>query len=705
MHPGNPLPPDRRRRRACSPARALLALLCATSAANASAEEHPLANLVTGSRQIAAAVDITLADDTTVQVADAIGGAWARQHLLAAAGDICAALDLSDVSDRLWSRALPAAEQRGDVAAIMLLTTLVAQSSLALGDYQRSRELAGRLLVLARRHGDVSAQAQAENALGVLERRRGRLDDAVAHQQRSLDLFKSTGNGIGAMRALSDLGTIWRDRGDFARALDAQLQAVAERGRSGDRLSNVYRNLALLYREIEDTAASRAYFDRAIEAAIHSGVPSMYSSATGAYASLLNDIEDHAGARKAAGEALAIDTALGDLPHQGFEHLELGRALLGEKQTAAAIGHLDRALEIGRTLGQRELVARALLHQTEIALAQREYLRARGLIDEAVAGLEATRLRSQLAQAYALREQLARAEHDDAEALRYAHKSAAAREELIGIRASRQLSALEVRHARSDADQRLAMLGKDNELQAARLQAQAVQRRFGAIALAGLALALLALVWRYRGVRRLNRALELRNVEIERQRAALGEANTQLERQAAELYQAATTDWLTGVSNRRDALERIERALREARAAGEEFAVLLVDFDHFKQINDLRGHLLGDRALTVGAHAMRDCLGEGDVLGRFGGEEFIAAMRARAPADVMAAGERMRAHVAGQLAWLMPELRAIATVSIGIAFLSDTGGDADVAALLEAADRALYAAKHDGRNRVHRYAA
>ena len=184
MHPGNPLPPDRRRRRACPPAPALLALLCATSAANVSAQEHPLASLVTGSRQIAAAVDATLGDDTTVQVADAIGGAWARQHLLAAAGDICAALDLSDVSDRLWSRALPAAEQRGDVAAIMLLTTLVAQSSLALGDYQRSRELAGRLLVLARRHGDVSAQAQAENALGVLERRRGRLADEGLDQQR-----------------------------------------------------------------------------------------------------------------------------------------------------------------------------------------------------------------------------------------------------------------------------------------------------------------------------------------------------------------------------------------------------------------------------------------------------------------------------------------------------------------------------------------
>lgn len=705
MHPGNPLPPDRPWRRARSPVRALLIALSAVATATSVAEEYPLARVVTGSRQIAAAVDATLADDTTVRLADAIGGPWARQQLLATAGDICSALDLPDVANRLWTRALPAAQQRGDIAATIMLTTLVAQSSLALGDYERSRELADRLRVLAHRHGDVSAEAQAENALGVLERRSGRLDEAVAHQQRSLDLFKSAGNGIGAMRALSDLGTIWRDRGDFAQALDAQLESVAERERSGDRLSNVYRNLALLYREIEDTAASRAYFERATEAAIRSGVPSMYSSVTGAYSSLLNDIEDYAGARKAAEEALAIDTALGDRPHQGFEHLELGRALLGAKQTVAAVEHFDRALSIGRELGQRELVARSLLHQTEIALSQREYLRARGLIDEAIAGLEATRLRPQLAQAYTLREQLARAEHDDAEALRYAHKSAAAREELIGIRASRQLSALEVRHARSDADQRLAMLAKDNELQSARLQAQAVQRRFGAIALAGLALALLALIWRYRGVRRLNRALELRSVEIERQRAALGEANTRLEQQAAELYQAATTDWLTGVSNRRDVLERIERALRESRAAGDEFAVLLVDFDHFKQINDLRGHLLGDRALTIGAHAMRDCLDEGDLLGRFGGEEFIAAIRARTPADVMAAAERMRTHVAGQLAWLMPELRGIATVSIGIAFLCDTGNDSDVAALLEAADRALYAAKHDGRNRVHRYAA
>ncbi|MEO7757546.1 MAG: diguanylate cyclase [Dokdonella sp.] len=673
--------------------------------ATAAGSDFARAQLATNSQRLAIATDETLGGVTPIALARAVGGAGGCQELLTLLGDFSAALDVPVLSDRQWEQALAIAQQRGDRTSQIALTAAVAESALSLGDYDRSQALAGSLRELAKAAGDVSAQALAENITGVIERRHAHLDVAIAHQQRAIELFRADRNTIGAMRALSDLGTALRDRGDFARALEAQLEATAERERSGDRLENVYRNLALLYREIEDTAASREYFQRAIDAATRRGVPSVYSSVVGSYSSLLNDINDYDGARTVAEEALAIDTALGDRPHQGFEHLELGRALLGLKKPVAAIDHLEQALKLGRELQQRELIARALLHLTEAALAERDHLRARGMIDEAIAGLEAAHLRPQLAQAYSLREQLARSEQDDTEALRFAHKSADAREELIGIRASRQLAALEVRHARSDSEQRLAMLAKDNELQNARLDQQAAQRRFGAIALAGLLLALFAVIWRSRGVRRLNRALELRNVEIERQRAALGEANTCLEKQAADLYQAATTDWLTGVSNRRVLLERLDQLVHEHRAQKRELALLLIDFDNFKLINDRLGHLLGDRALISGAQAMRECLGGNDLLGRFGGEEFIAVVGDCDAAGVMDTAEHMRGHVASLLSWLASDLRATATISIGLAFLSDIGTTAGASALVDAADRALYQAKNGGRNRVQRYAA
>jgi diguanylate cyclase (GGDEF)-like protein len=681
-----------------------IAALTATPAAAADST-FPLARLAAGSRQAAAIVDAVLADNTTLQLAQALAGAPARKALLMAAGYFSLALDVPEVADREWTAALEIAGRDGDSAAMLELTDLAMQTSVALGDYERSSQLAGRLRTLARARNDLSAEAQAENVLGVIARRRGHLDQAISHQQHAIKLFKQDRDGIGAMRALSDLGTVMRDRGDFAGALRAQLEATSERERSGDRLANVYRNLALLYRELEDSAASRTYFQRALQEALRDGVPSIYSSVNGAYASLLNDIDEYDAAQKAANEALAIDDALGDRPHQGFEHLEIGRAHIGLKDSAGAIAELEQSLAIGRELGQRELVARSLLHMTEIALGQHEKMRARGLLDEAIAGLEAIRLRPQLAQAYALREQLARAEHDDADALRFAHKAAVAREELIGIRASRQLAALEVAHARSDSEQRLAMLAKDNELQAARLQAQSLQRRLGAIALGGLVLVLVAVVWRNRGIRRLNHALGQRNGEIERQRTALGHANDVLQRQAADLYLAATTDALTGVLNRGRLLEQLDQRLIDCEAAGKPLAVMLIDFDNFKQINDRCGHLFGDQVLVAGARAMRERLSDDDLLGRFGGEEFIVIACNREPEQVLALAERLREDVATQLAWTAPELRAIATISIGLTFLADFESPARSAALLEAADRALYEAKRDGRNRVRRYAA
>jgi diguanylate cyclase (GGDEF)-like protein len=665
----------------------------------------PRAELASGAQRFAHVVDASLGSGAVLATVETIGGPAALQHWLLLLADVAAALDAPALTDRPLDRATALALQRGDHRAAIEALSASVQAALALGDYPHALAHATQLRELARRVGDRIGEAQADTVSGVIARRRGQLDAALRLQEQAIAAYREGGDEVGAMRALSDLGTIWRDRGDYARALDAQLEATAARERSGDRLDGVYRNVALLYRELEDYAAARDYFQRALAKAEQRGIPSAYSSVVGSWASLLNDLGEHAAALAAATEALAIDSALGDKPHQGLEQLEIGRALLGQGDVEAATLHLDEALRLGRELGQREIVARALLHLTEAAMAERDMLRARGLIDEAMAGLETARLRPQLAQAYALREQLARAQHDDAEALRYAHKHAGAREELIGIRASRQLAALEARHARAANEQRLVLLAKDNDLQAARLAQQELQRRFGLAVIAGLGLLLVALVWRHLGVRRLNRELARGNAEIERQRSALGEANLRLQVQAADLRTAAATDSLTGTSNRREVLERLGERHAECMEAQRPLALMLIDFDHFKQINDICGHLGGDRALVAGAATLRDCLGADDLLGRFGGEEFLVIVRNREPAIVMALAERMRAHVAEELARLMPDLRSIATISIGVAFLADLDPGARAEQLLEAADQALYEAKNDGRNRVRRRAA
>src|SRR5690606_34517061 len=128
---------------------------------------------------------------------------------------------------------------------------------------------------------------------------------------------------------LGNLGTVFRDRGNFARALELQLESLAMRERIGDYTETSLRNIALLYREIEDVDSARSYFERALVAVDRQANPERFAPILGSYASLLNDIGDHAAALKAANEALAIDTRLGNRSNQGLEQLEVGRALFG----------------------------------------------------------------------------------------------------------------------------------------------------------------------------------------------------------------------------------------------------------------------------------------------------------------------------------------------------------------------------------------
>ena len=157
---------------------------------------------------------------------------------------------------------------------------------------------------------------------------------------------------------------------------------------------------------------------------------------------------------------------------------------------------------------------------------------------------------------------------------------------------------------------------------------------------------------------------------------------------------AATTDPLTGALNRRGFFEAAELLMERNRARKAPVSVLAFDLDHFKSINDRHGHAGGDAILTLFAAAVRRTLRSDDIVGRLGGEEFVALLPSTL-ADAAVAAERVRAAFAACAE--CDGRRIAATVSVGVACGSPL---AAVDALIARADAALYRAKTNGRNRV-----
>jgi len=168
------------------------------------------------------------------------------------------------------------------------------------------------------------------------------------------------------------------------------------------------------------------------------------------------------------------------------------------------------------------------------------------------------------------------------------------------------------------------------------------------------------------------------------------------------LAEGALQDPLTGLYNRRHLDDRLGSEVAASLRHGRALALLMIDIDHFKVVNDSSGHLAGDEALKMVAFVLRGAVRKEDVLARYGGEEFVVIARETPLEGARALAERIRRAVEkSRCAWQGGELAV--TVSVGVAVSvgpSEYLPGRSESALVEAADRALYAAKRGGRNRV-----
>lgn len=164
--------------------------------------------------------------------------------------------------------------------------------------------------------------------------------------------------------------------------------------------------------------------------------------------------------------------------------------------------------------------------------------------------------------------------------------------------------------------------------------------------------------------------------------------------QGQDLQLRATTDSLSGLMNRRAFDEVLERVLRRAERRHGPVALLLIDLDHFKAINDVFGHGMGDEVIRRVSKLLQVNTRAADVVARYGGEEFVMLLRGMSLEQAEFVAERLRLQIESMTG--LPDLVSV-TASIGIAMRCS---EDTAASLLKRSDEALYASKHAGRNRV-----
>jgi diguanylate cyclase (GGDEF)-like protein len=170
------------------------------------------------------------------------------------------------------------------------------------------------------------------------------------------------------------------------------------------------------------------------------------------------------------------------------------------------------------------------------------------------------------------------------------------------------------------------------------------------------------------------------------------------------MEQVALTDPLTGLPNHRTMMDQIEEELTRCRRTQESCAIVFVDLDHFKHINDTWGHRAGDAVLREASGRLKKSIRQGDAVGRYGGEEFVMLLANTTLHAAKHTAERLRVALAEEPCILepgedTPDGNVIAiTASIGVAVYGEHGSTRE--ALIEAADRAMYYAKQTGRNQV-----
>ena len=198
-------------------------------------------------------------------------------------------------------------------------------------------------------------------------------------------------------------------------------------------------------------------------------------------------------------------------------------------------------------------------------------------------------------------------------------------------------------------------------------------------------------------MQRLNSEVLALNLELTQAHRKLARAHRELATSEEKLKLLSVTDPLTGLANRRQLMDALPLAHDRCKRYGHQFSVIMADIDFFKKVNDEHGHATGDQVIKAVADMLARTVRAGDLVARFGGEEFVVLVQEAGLQEAFDLAERLRLGAAALVFDVLPKgIRC----SFGVAPLSR---EMDTQQAVKQADEALYQSKREGRNRVTRY--
>lgn len=528
-------------------------------------------------------------------------------------------------------------------AGRMLLQSAIASNLHIQGQHDAAIDLVNEALTLIDRVPDPTHRATVHRTAGVIHWEAAAHDRALEHYHRALENSREAGDHNGVARTAGNIGNLHNTLGNWEEAERYHLEALEafeaqgwEQGVAGTlvNLGALAERRARAWELEGESELARAQYEANLD----------YNR-----------------------RALAIFERLENPRGIAYAADNVAKALISLGRPEEALDDLDRSLALQREVGDNSGVVQSLLTRADALAELDEDQAAFEVLDEAYSLLpEGNRT---------LREEVINSQIDVLAGMRDFEAAFERQRQLMAMQRDDAAEEVAARVEELEARYRASQLEKELALERARAEVseQRARRQWlisvGAIVTAFLLLLVAGMAYsRFRLGQKVSRKLD----------------------------HASRTDPLTGLSNRRDMTEQIEKAIERSRAEDEPSAVIMADIDNFKEINDTFGHQAGDAVLIQIANLFRDQVRGRDVAARWGGEEFLVLLPGTERDGAIAVSENLRTALAESPPHF-DDRRLTLTMTFGVASIK-SGTDSNT--LIKQVDDAMYAGKVGGKNRV-----